>query len=767
MRITTRLALMASTLVVTSAFLIGFTLYQTSEETLISNAKSTLNFAISHAGHDLHDSANAVSAQVLFLSKTPAVLDLASGTLDAERLEQRKSELATEFAALARYSPDILQIRLISAADNGRELVRINQIDGKIETVPDAQLQEKGMYDYVAQTLTAARGDTLLFGINLNREFDRIEVPYVPVLRVSTPIFSPYGAMFGLIVININMQSVFDRMKTRFPSPASFYLANAKGEILLHPDPSKQFLFEFGHPYKLVDEFPELKDVFADALPDAAFIRELGDNGEQLIQVSQETIGTSPWQQLYIAAAMIPKTAVGTGLDQHSWIFILTLGLSLAGALVAIGISRHMLRPLNDLTVAADRVAAGENVKALAIVDDRDDEVGHLGRSFGAMALALNERQVNIEEKEARLRAIFEAVGNPILTIDGDGIIQRANMATGKLFGYTQDELIGHNVSMLMNPVDRAQHDQYLNEHHRTDRATIIGIGREVEARTKDGTPIPIHLAVSKVQLKDRLMFTGVMTDLRERKKVERLKNEFVSTVSHELRTPLTSIRGSLSLMKSSVLGQLPEPLQKMVEIADSNANRLSRLINDILDIEKIEAGKLTFHLSRLDIAEFTARMVEANEGYARNHDVKLVNGGCPDGIKLTADPDRLAQVVSNLISNAIKFTPPGGTVTLSVRVVGQSARFEVQDQGPGIPEEFKDKIFSKFAQADSSDTRSHGGTGLGLAISRAIIVAHGGDIGFESKPDAGTIFYFDLPLRQLSRGGNRMEADHPIKNIA
>jgi PAS domain S-box-containing protein len=236
-------------------------------------------------------------------------------------------------------------------------------------------------------------------------------------------------------------------------------------------------------------------------------------------------------------------------------------------------------------------------------------------------------------------------------------------------------------------------------------------------------------------------------TDVTALKQVDRIKSEFVSTVSHELRTPLTSIRGSLGLIAGGVGGKVPDAVMTLVEIAKNNCERLIRLINDILDIEKIESGKIQLDLRETALKPLLAQALEANEGFGAEKNVSL-RLHCPDEtLQVLADSDRLTQVVTNLLSNAMKFSPPNETVEVHVSRAGLGVRVEVRDRGPGIPEEFRKRIFQKFSQADSSDTRQAAGTGLGLNISRAIIERLGGTMGFESEAGAGTVFFFELPL--------------------
>ncbi|MCY1018423.1 GAF domain-containing sensor histidine kinase [Pyxidicoccus sp. MSG2] len=226
----------------------------------------------------------------------------------------------------------------------------------------------------------------------------------------------------------------------------------------------------------------------------------------------------------------------------------------------------------------------------------------------------------------------------------------------------------------------------------------------------------------------------------------QRLKTEFISTVSHELRTPLTSIRGSLGLLTGGVAGPLPGPVAEMVDIAHKNSERLIRLINDILDLDKVEAGKLDLYLEVADLAPLLLHAAQAHQGYAGEYGVRVELELDASGARARVDADRLEQVLANLLSNAIKFSPRGEPVTLRLSRHAGRLRVSVEDRGPGVPEDFRARIFQKFAQADGSDTRRRGGTGLGLSIARALTERMGGALDFTSAPGAGTTFWFDLP---------------------
>jgi signal transduction histidine kinase len=240
----------------------------------------------------------------------------------------------------------------------------------------------------------------------------------------------------------------------------------------------------------------------------------------------------------------------------------------------------------------------------------------------------------------------------------------------------------------------------------------------------------------------------GTNVDITERKEMERLKNEFIATVSHELRTPLTAIIGALGLLKKKAATDLPPDAAMFLSMAQQNSEQLAKLINDVLDLEKIESGLTAFHDEAVAVGPLLERAAALNMPYADKFDVRLELGQPLPDATVSGDADRLLQVMANLISNAVKFSPAGAVVAVTAEVRDGAARVAVADAGPGVPEEFRGRIFEKFAQADGSDTRRKGGTGLGLSICRAIVERMGGTIGYESAPGRGTVFYFDLPLR-------------------
>ncbi|TCT03933.1 ATP-binding protein [Aquabacter spiritensis] len=370
------------------------------------------------------------------------------------------------------------------------------------------------------------------------------------------------------------------------------------------------------------------------------------------------------------------------------------------------------------------------------------------GSSLVMIAHLLGRRRAEIELAEtlARHRAILASAMDAIVTVNERGLIETANPATTRMFGWSREELAGAPIGQLFT-LDGEDADRRLLRQLET-YALDGGHARELTGRRKDGSAVPVDVAVGEMQARDGTQLVAMLHDITERKRAEVIKNEFVSTVSHELRTPLTSIAGSLGLLDGGAAGALPAGAKRLVAIAHQNSRRLVRLINDILDIEKMQSASVAFAHDPVSLEEVARLAIEQNAAFADQHGVRLVLQAVSCDSTVVGDHDRLIQVLTNLISNAVKFSPAEGTVSLRVGRRTGMVRVSVEDHGTGIPLAFRASMFTRFAQADNSDTRQRGGTGLGLAIVKEIVDRHGGRISFETEEGVGTTFHVDLPAR-------------------
>lgn len=449
-----------------------------------------------------------------------------------------------------------------------------------------------------------------------------------------------------------------------------------------------------------------------------------------------------------------------------AWGATLAVLFSLVGWVAA----RAVTRPLLDLAGAARRLEQGEAVAVQPSHAYREVEV--LGSALNSMLAAVREkseqlRQLNaeleqrVEQRTAELREAFERVrGNeqriqtiiesaqdPFIGMDLQGRITDWSTQAEVVFGWGREEVLGRPAAELLLPGRYAASlELALAEFARTGTSGMLNRPIERTLVDRRGREIPVELKVGLVTTGQERFFTAFIHDISQRKEVERMKDEFVSTVSHELRTPLTAIYGSLSLLASGAAGELPEEAGQLLAISQESTERLIRLINDLLDLEKIASGKIEYRIERQPLVPMVEQAVRDTQAYADGLRVRLVVAASGQPL-VEADADRIVQVCVNLLSNAAKFSPTGADVQVSVEVADGRARVGVADRGPGVPPEFRDRIFERFAQADSSHRRAKGGTGLGLAICHSIVQAHGGRLAFTSVPNERTEFFFDLPL--------------------
>ena len=359
--------------------------------------------------------------------------------------------------------------------------------------------------------------------------------------------------------------------------------------------------------------------------------------------------------------------------------------------------------------------------------------------------------QATEREKEllkAQQRHLLHTQETPLGVIEWDTKFKVTdwNASAEKIFGYSKEEALGEHPNALLIP------ETGKNEADKTWQQLLTAQGGthfEISNITKDKNIITTEwFNTALVNDEGHVIgVTSLIQDISERKRVEKMKSEFVATVSHELRTPLTAIRGSLELLLAGMAGTFSEDASKMLQMANHNTDRLLTIINDILDMKKIEAGNFDFSFTENLIMPEIEEAINANKTYASQFNVEYIISQYLNDKKILIDKLRFSQVMNNLLSNAAKFSPKGEKVEISVTQNGDVARIEITDVGEGIPVSFQEKIFDRFTQGDSSNTRSTGGTGLGLAITKVIINKFNGEIGFNSTEGQGTTFYIELPL--------------------
>ncbi len=418
-------------------------------------------------------------------------------------------------------------------------------------------------------------------------------------------------------------------------------------------------------------------------------------------------------------AITVPVDLNDYSMQVRSWLTVLLGVTLLSGAAIAaiVGINKVLTRSVSTLKSYSETLADNVAKQTRDLEDSR--------RRFQAFAAASTDR---FWETDAQHR----------LTFVSESGVEDLSLRSSWILGKTR---------WMIAKIDLADHDHWRNHRadldaHRPFRDFVYSV------RTSEG--IIKHYSVSGVpDFDDAGIFRGyrgTSADVTEHVALNRLKNEFTATISHELRTPLTSIRGALGLIANGSAGEIPPETKKLIEIAEQNSVRLTNLVNDLLDIEKLELGKTDYRFKKVDLSAAAEKAITTNCHYGEEHGVTFFLSAAPSEAHVKADPDRLEQVFANLLSNAAKFSPHGERVDIRVEDRTDTWCVSMRDRGPGIPKRHRQRIFDRFTQVDASDSRSKNGTGLGLSITRKIILDHGGTIDFLSRSGEGTTFFFEFP---------------------
>ncbi|HWB86864.1 MAG TPA: PAS domain-containing sensor histidine kinase [Bryobacteraceae bacterium] len=375
---------------------------------------------------------------------------------------------------------------------------------------------------------------------------------------------------------------------------------------------------------------------------------------------------------------------------------------------------------------------------------------------------------------ERRFRELLEAAPDAIVEVDREGRIVLLNRVTEKLFGYSHDELLGQSIEILVPDSVRAIHVNHRANYWNHPVARPMGSGLSLYGRRKDGSSIPVEISLSPVKSEDGFRVTAIIRDIRQRKQnedqiremqqqaytrelelrnreVERanqLKSEFLASMSHELRTPLHTIIGFAELLAEEIEGPLNEKQKRFLDHIHTDSLHLLELINDVLDLSKVESGRLELRCETFDVASAVEETLSSilPQGIAKSIDIKA---DVPPATGIFADRVRFKQILFNLLSNAVKFTPEGGRISVEATLRNDCLEMSVSDTGIGIPTAQQEAVFDKFYQVGATTKGVREGTGLGLAITKSLVEKHGGRIWLESEPGKGSRFTFTIALEQ------------------
>ncbi len=469
----------------------------------------------------------------------------------------------------------------------------------------------------------------------------------------------------------------------------------------------------------------------------------------------------------------------------------------------------YVQMPLRQLAAAADGIARGD--ADVSLPRPSGDEVGRFSRAFDRMHGELIRRQAAVRESEQRLSAVIENSVEGIVAIDEQGIVGRFNRSAEALFGYRREEVVGRNVNMLMPEPYRGEHDGYLADYRTTGVRRIIGTGREVAGRRKDGGRFPARLSVGEARLEGERLFVGTIQDITEQKRIEaelrrhrdelqvlvaertedlqsakeaaeaanHAKSAFLANMSHEIRTPMNGIIGLTELLLTMDLTEIQRDYLENIQYA---ADSLMEIINDILDFSKLEMGKVDGERVPFDLGELVTKTLPPVAQKCRQKGIELTVSADPDLPRVAGDASKIRQVLVNLLSNAVKFTE-SGRIEIEIRKGDEPTRrdgrtvlpvvLSVSDTGIGIPADRQEAVFERFVQGDNSFTRKYGGTGLGLTISRGLVRRMNGTLSVVSAEGEGSRFdvALDLEIADAPHPAAETEPDptggHPAETAA
>jgi len=508
---------LSTTLVVIMALggvLMGVVITQTGTSLLMDASTARLSQESKVVTIRLQDIFETMQRDVEFLMRSPAVRQVLNQQASGVSREQARGELQEVFAALLNNHPWYIQARLIGQADGGRELVRVDQINGQIKRVPNAELQRKGERQYFKEIMQQAPGRVYLSSINLNREHGEVAEPYQAVLRVALPVMQADGTRFGALVINVDALSVFDAARDVVSPGVTLYVANQDGYYLYHPDPAKTFGFDLARPYRIQDDFPAAAELLSAAAGESlGEVHSQGAAEPVMAHLSVLPLLPDTGRELLLALTMPRSVIVGEVNAARRQSATLILPFLLVGSALVVWLVRLFIAPLERVTREMSRFAPGMRRQRLP-EENRRDEVGQLAQAYSRMAERIERQVSELKEQRKRFQSLFETAADAILIIDQDGTIEYCNGATERLFGYTSEEMLSEDVKMLMPDPDRSRHREYMRRYLDGGEPHIIGIGREVTGVSKDGKPLRLYLSIGEFTLEGRRKFTGILHDI-------------------------------------------------------------------------------------------------------------------------------------------------------------------------------------------------------------------------------------------------------------
>ncbi len=782
--ISTKITLLAVILVLLTASSVGVMVYQESNELLVKKELNDIVRGIEREAIYIKSEFSMLKKDVSFLSKTPPIQGIRRtlnglDPLDGSSNEEWLNRLSVIFSNFLLERPDYTQIQFISVKNDGLALVSVEKRGNDVISLSKNELQNKKNKDYYSRRIGKHPGEIYFSNITLNKEAGVITKPYFPIISVVVPVFDKSHIMFGLVVIDMDMSGVLKVFMNNAPEFSNHYVTNSRGDYLAHPDTNKVFAFEFDSDYRVQTEFPAIAGNYGEndiswGVEKSDIIIRDDNNILRFIPVRYDL--NEPSSIIYIGVSTSLRDAIENIAVVNNKSILLGVSLIVISVVLSILFSRMITRPLTQIISAAKQYGRGNYSAALPT--EYGGEIGTLSTVIKLMGEEIEKRNKEIINSEKIMKSIVSNAVDGIVTIDQNGVVLTFNDACEKIFGHRREEVIGSNISTLMSDDDSG--DQlYLAKFFSHSSKKIFDQKFNVKGERKNRDKFPLNISVSEMDLDNGRNFVVMMRDVTEENKAKKellkyrdhleelieeqvvdlnvakelaehaniAKSEFLANMSHELRTPLNSLLILAENLVENKDGNLKSNQLEAATIIYNSGKDLLVLINDILDLAKIESGKYLVNNECFFVEDLVENIKSQFTHVASSKELYFkvsIDASVPK--ELISDRQRISQVLKNFVSNAFKFTHHGG-VELSVKMSLASSEvlFSVKDSGIGIPDDMLKSVFMSFVQVDGTTSREYGGTGLGLSISKEMAKLIGGEITLESS-GSGSVFCLVIP---------------------
>ena len=771
----TKLGILLSFLGIFFIGITGYYAYNQSRMLLINAAEEKLFTANQVLAQRFSNSIDSIKKTVLFLT---------SLNILKESVLNEQVKLSDEFSDNARFLTDIFsnimssypefsQIRYIDANNYGKELLRVDRVENGIKVI-EKNLQEKNHYPYVYKTLKLSAGQIYLSNINFNREYGTHLAEGKPTIRIASPVTSRKGKTIGVIVINVDLYNLFFLLSYELPESIQAVLTNQAGDYLIHPDPDKVFGFEKGRRMLIQDDIQSISSFYEGKGKQLILDTNIGPQAKhRFVSTFLKIPFGYQKDNRFLVLGLITSTErvlEGSQILGRDIINLIIL-FSILSILISLFLSRILAKPVHDMAISVRNYETGKRL--IDLPTGRKDEIGFLARNFSILTQQINQQIDSLEKNRTIL------LNNEKQLSEAQHIAKLASwewhsMSDKLSVSKELEDIIGkklydlESLFQIIRPDVRvrvkqefAQAFKYKHRFHITYQ--IMNLNEEIRHLRMlgeivyDGDGAPIGMLGSIQDVTREQTYIDQLQDLRlVAEKANQSKSEFLANMSHELRTPLHAILSFAQFGLTRKENITKDKLSSYFQMIQTSGERLLELLNGLLDISKLEAGKLEINFIRKNFLEVVDDCLKEQQSLFLERKLKIQFNHSEAFCFAEFDSLRIAQVISNLIANAINASIKGHAIYIDVQCRqtmddNEVLLFSIRDEGVGIPEDETVTIFDKFVQSSKTITGT-GGTGLGLAICRQIIVLHGGKIWADNAPDGGAIFFFSLPLERNER---------------